>query len=92
MYGQIVSGNGTASLEEWGSAMKNFMDNNKFVPSPIKMKLSPIINLVFTPAAARINHEDGTPLNVTNVSLKLLTGYKRFVQTCGYYSYCDLYR
>lgn len=58
---------GSSSLSDWSSMVHEMMVAGTLAPLPINQELEPIFKLLLTQAVKSIVHDDGTPLNSTNV-------------------------
>ena len=69
-------------MSQWGSMVEKSMVDGTLTPLPINLELEPIYKILLTPAVKNIVHDNGTPLNVTNVL---------DIAISGYLNYCSLF-
>ena len=69
-------------MSQWGSMVEKSMVDGTLTPLPINLALEPIYKILLTPAVKNIVHDNGTPLNVTNVL---------DIAISGYLNYCHLF-
>ena len=70
-------------MSEWSELVDSMMVSGTLAPLPIIQELEPIYKIFMTPAVAKITHENGTPLNVTNVLDTAVS--------LGHLRYCSLF-
>ena len=70
-------------MSQWGSIVEKSMVDGTLTPLPINLALEPIYKILLTPAVKNIVHDDGTPLDVTNVIDVAISS--------GYLKYCSLF-
>ena len=73
----------SSSLSEWSSMVQTMMQTGTLAPLPINQELEPIFKILLTSAVENIVHDDGTPLDVTNVIDVAISS--------GYLKYCSLF-
>ena len=63
--------------------VQTMMETGTLAPLPINQELEPIFKILLTSAVKNIVHDDGTPLDVTNVIDVAISS--------GYLKYCSLF-
>merc|ERR1719369_1415995 len=77
---------GSNSVGEWQDMVHNMWVGGTMAPVPIQQELRLLLDVFGTPAVAKITHEDGTPINITNVFVTAAQGYKEYCT----YSECKI--
>ena len=55
------------------------MNSGTLTPLPIKQSLTPIVDILLTPTVAKISHDHGTLINITNVIQTAVSGYLNYL-------------
>ena len=75
-----------SSLSEWSLKVAEMKKTGTLKTVPIHQDLVPIFELLSVKAVASIAHEDGTPINTTNVlKTSLNHGFSKYCKTFGCY-------
>ena len=69
------------SLTEWSDLVQKMLNAKTLTPIPTQQSLTPIVNILLTPAVAKIKHDDHdhTFINITNVIQTAVTGYLNYL-------------
>ena len=77
---------GSSSLSDWSSMVQEMMVTGTLAPLPINQELEPIFKILLTQAVKNIVHNDGTPLNSSNV---IGTAIRSYIKYCSLFD-CDI--